>query len=52
MAGFFRDFSRSGKGVPKDAPDKKPFSIVCDFERVYDTMLLALEEKQLEPIIF
>ncbi len=38
--------------MTQDAPDKKPFSIVCDFERVYDTMLLALEEKQLEPIIF
>lgn len=25
MAGFFRDFSRSGKGVAKDAPDKKRF---------------------------
>ncbi|MBE6936452.1 MAG: hypothetical protein E7458_08140 [Ruminococcaceae bacterium] len=25
MAGFFREFSRSGKGVSKDAPDKKRF---------------------------
>lgn len=25
MAGFFRNFSRSGKGVAKDAPDKKRF---------------------------
>ncbi len=38
--------------MTQDAPDKKPFSIVCDFERVYDAMLLALEEKQIEPIIF
>ncbi len=38
--------------MSQDAPEAKPFSIVCDFERVYDAMLLALEEKQLEPIIF
>ncbi len=38
--------------MTQDAPEKKPFSIVCDFERVYDTMLLALEEKQIEPVIF
>ena len=25
MAGFFRNFSRSGKGVAKDAPEKKRF---------------------------
>lgn len=38
--------------MTQDAPETKPFSIVCDFERVYDAMLLALEEKQIEPIIF
>lgn len=36
----------------QDSPEKKPFSIVCDFERAYDSMLLALKEKQIEPIIF
>lgn len=38
--------------MSQDAPDKKPFSVVCDFERVYDAMLEALNEKQMEPIIF
>lgn len=38
--------------MTQDAPDKKPFSIVCDFDKAYDSMLLALEEKQIEPIIF
>ncbi len=38
--------------MTQDSPETKPFSIVCDFERVYDTMLLALKEEQIEPIIF
>lgn len=38
--------------MTQDAPDKKPFSIVCDFERVHSAMLLALDKKQIEPIIF
>lgn len=38
--------------MTQDSPEKKPFSIVCDFEKVYDSMLLALKEKQIEPIIF
>lgn len=38
--------------MTQDAPDKKPFSIVCDFEKTYDSFVLALEEKQIEPIIF
>ena len=36
----------------QDDPEKKPFSIVCDFERVFEASLLALEGKQIEPIIF
>lgn len=31
---------------------KKPFSVVCDFERAYETVQLALSGKQIEPIIF
>lgn len=38
--------------MAQDSPEKKPFSIVCDFDKTYDAMLLALEEKQIEPIIF
>ena len=30
---------------------KKPTSLVCDFKKVYDTLMLALEGKQLEPLI-
>ncbi len=30
----------------------KPFSIVCDFERVLEAALYALDGKQLEPMIF
>lgn len=38
--------------MKQDAPEKKPFSIVCDFEKTYDAMILALDEKQIKPIIF
>ena len=38
--------------MTQDSPENKPFSIVCDFERVYDTLLLSMQEKQIEPIIF
>lgn len=31
---------------------KKPFSIVCDFEKVYDSAMAALESRQLQPVIF
>ncbi len=31
---------------------KKPFSIVCDFERVLEAAFYALEGKQIEPMIF
>lgn len=36
----------------QDSPENKPFSIVCDFERTLEAALYALENKQLEPIIF
>lgn len=35
----------------QDEPEKKPFSIVCDFERTLEAALYALEGKQIEPII-
>lgn len=38
--------------MTQDNPEKKPFSIVCDFERVYDAAMMALNEKQMQPIIF
>ena len=31
---------------------KKPFSIVCDFERAYETLENAMKGVQIEPIIF
>lgn len=36
----------------QDDPVKKPFSIVCDFDRAYESALLALKGMQIEPIIF
>lgn len=35
----------------QDDPSKKPFSIVCDFESVYDAAMSALNGEQLQPII-
>ena len=31
---------------------KKPFSVVCDFDKVYDSALMALKGEQIQPIIF
>lgn len=36
----------------QDDPVKKPFSVVCDFDKAYESAILALQEKQMEPIIF
>lgn len=36
----------------QDDPVKKPFSIVCDFDRAYESAVSALNERQIEPIIF
>lgn len=38
--------------MSQDDSDKKPFSVVCDFERTYETVEYALMGKQIEPIIF
>ncbi len=37
--------------MKQDNPQKKAFSVVCDFERLYDTAMAALEGKQIQPII-
>ena len=34
-----------------DGNEKKPFSVVCDFEKTYDASILALSGKQMQPII-
>lgn len=36
----------------QDDPVKKPFSIVCDFNKAMESARYALEGKQIEPIIF
>lgn len=38
--------------ISQDDPVKKPTSLVCDFKRLRETVLLALEGKQIEPVIF
>ena len=35
----------------QDDCNKKPTSLVCDFKKVYDTLIYALEGKQLEPLL-
>ena len=37
--------------MAQDDPTKKPFSVVCHFEKVKDTIDAALSGKQLQPII-
>lgn len=37
--------------LAQDDPVKKPTSLVCDFTRIKETMTLALEGKQIEPVI-
>ena len=36
----------------QDDPVKKPFSVVCDFDRAYESAEYALKGEQIEPIIF
>ncbi len=38
--------------MSQDDPDKKPFSVVCDFEKTYESAMLALNGKQMQPMIF
>lgn len=35
----------------QDSPDKKPFSVVCDFEKTLSAAMKALQGEQLEPIL-
>lgn len=35
----------------QDAPTKKPCSLVCNFDKVHDTVKLALEGRQIQPIL-
>lgn len=37
--------------MKQDDPEKKPFSVVCDFDKTYEAALLALNGKQFQPII-
>lgn len=36
----------------QDNPEKKPLSMIADFSKIYDTLALAMEGKQIQPIIF
>ncbi len=36
----------------QDNPEKKPLSMIADFSRIYDTLCLAMEGKQIQPIVF
>lgn len=36
----------------QDSPETKPRSLVCDFSRAYETVCLAREGKQIQPIVF
>lgn len=38
--------------LAQDDPVKKPTSLVCDFTKVKEALLLALEGKQIQPVIF
>ena len=35
----------------QDNPEGKPFSVVCDFEKIYDASLRALNGQQIQPIL-
>ena len=37
--------------MAQDNPEKKPFSIVCDFKRTYEAAMYALDNKQLQPML-
>ncbi len=36
--------------MKQDNPEKKPFSLVADFEKILPTVLAALEGKQIQPV--
>ena len=35
----------------QDAPVKKPYSLVADFSKIEETLLLALQGKQIQPLL-
>ncbi len=37
--------------MSQDSPKGKPFSIVCDFSKIYEAALMALDEIQIQPIL-
>ena len=37
--------------MKQDNYELKPFSVVCDFDKTYDAALMALQGKQLQPLI-
>lgn len=37
--------------MKQDNHEKKPFSVVCDFDKTYEAAILALSGKQMQPII-
>lgn len=37
--------------MSQDDPQKKPCSLVCDFDKAYETVINALEGRQLQPMI-
>ncbi len=37
--------------LAQDNPQKKPFSVVCDFEKTYDAAIFALKGEQLQPVL-
>lgn len=36
----------------QDNPEKKPLSMIADFSRIYETLSLAMEGKQAQPVVF
>lgn len=37
--------------MSQDNPQKKPFSVVCDFDKTYEAALCALNSEQLQPVL-
>lgn len=36
----------------QDNPEKKPLSMIADFNKIYETLSYAMEGKQLQPVVF
>lgn len=35
----------------QDSPENKPFSVVCDFSKTYESAMMALKGEQIQPIL-